>query len=136
MDKLNRRKLFKLSAYTIASLPLFKTIKAFAAEKLGLDACPVAPTDAKVKKKLAPEGKYDYILNSTASTHKKYTDGSACGNCKFYKAKIKDGAFNKHEIEGYSKCSMLGNKYVGRCGWCNKYKQDKKKYAEYKRLKG
>ena len=53
MDKLNRRKLFKLGAYTIASLPLFKTIKAFAAKKLGLDARPVAPTDAKVKKEVS-----------------------------------------------------------------------------------
>ena len=135
MEKMNRRNLFKLGAYTIASLPLFKTIKAFAAQTLGLDACPVAPTDAKVKKEVAAVGKYDYILNSTESTHAKYTDGSACGNCKFYKAKIKDGAFNKHEIEGYSKCSMLGNKYVSRCGWCNKYKQDKKKYSAYTRLK-
>lgn len=135
MEKMNRRNLFKLGAYAIASLPLFKTVKAFAVETLGLDACPVAPTDEKVVKKLAPVGKYDYILNSTESAHAKYTNGSACGNCKFYKAKIKDGAFNKNEIQGYSKCSMLGNKYVNRCGWCNKYKQDKKKYGEYKRLK-
>ena len=137
MEKMNRRNLFKLGAYAIASLPLFKSIKAVAAESLPFGACPVDPPSSMDTSKIAEIGtkRSNYILNSTKSTHKKYSDGAACGNCKFYRAKIVNGNFNNKEVDGYAKCSMLGNKYVSRCGWCNKYKKNKKTYELYKRLK-
>ena len=133
---LNRRNLFKLGAATIVSVPLLKMKNLFA-DELAWDACPTVVPE-EIKKKLAKEkakARLKFVTDATTSTHKKYEPGAACGNCKFYKAKIVDGNFNDKEIEGYAKCSMLGNRYVSRCGWCNKYKVKDTKYEVYKRLK-
>ena len=135
-NNLNRRSLFKLGAATIASIPLLKITNLFAAdgEQLAWDACPtVVPEGIKLAKEKA-KTRLNFVANATTSTHKDYKDGAACGNCKFYKTKVKDGVLTG-ETGGYAKCSMLANKYVNRCGWCKSYKQDKDKYAIYKYIK-
>ena len=140
-NNLNRRNLFKLGAATIVSVPLLKISNLFAAEEeLAWDACPiVAPvTDSKGNKIKYPNKKaiarLKYVENATTSTHKKYKAGSACGNCKFYKSKIKEGKITDEE-GGYAACSMLANGYVSRCGWCKSYKKHDDKYDIFKYLK-
>ena len=54
-----------------------------------------------------------------AKSHKKFKAGSNCGNCKFYKADKKNPEWGK--------CSMAGNKYVSKDGWCKSYRAKKKK---------
>ena len=141
-NNLNRRNLFKLGAAAIVSIPvlrvgnLFAETAATATEELAWDACPIVVPE-KIVKKLAKEKsktKLAFVANATTSTHKNYKDGAACGNCKFYKTKVKDNVITG-EIGGYAKCTMLANKYVNRCGWCKSYKQADDKYAIYKYLK-
>ena len=141
-DNLNRRNLFKLGAAAIVSIPVLRISKLFAeatptpAEELAWNACPIAIPD-EIQKKMAKEKaktRLNFVTDATVSTHKKYEAGAACGNCKFYKTKIKDGKLTG-EIGGYGKCSMLANKYVSRCGWCKSYKAHKEKLAIYKYIK-
>jgi len=137
-DNLNRRNLFKLAAATFIALPIFKLKNVFAADAIELasDACPAAIPEA-IKDKLAKDKaktRLKFVTDATSSDHKKYTPGEACGNCKFYKTKIKDGKITG-ESGSYAKCSMLANKYVNRCGWCKSYKKDKKKFAIYSYIK-
>lgn len=135
-NNLNRRNLFKLGAAAIVSLPLLKIDRLLAGEELAWDACPTVVPE-KIQKKLAKDkakARLKFVADATTSTHKKYKPGAACGNCKFYKTKVKDGKLVGEE-GGYAKCSMLANKYVNRCGWCKSYKADKKKLEIYKYIK-
>lgn len=135
-NNLNRRNLFKLGAAAIVSIPFLKIDSLFAEEELAWDACPTVVPE-KIQKKLAKDkakARLKFVADATTSTHKKYKEGAACGNCKFYKTKIKDGKLVGEE-GGYAKCSMLANKYVNRCAWCKSYKADKKKLAIYKYIK-
>ncbi len=130
-NNINRRNLFKLGAAAIVSIPFLKIDNLFA-EELAWDACPTSIPE-EITKKMAKEKaktRLKFVADATTSTHKKYEAGAACGNCKFYKTKIVDGAITG-EKGGYAKCSMLANKYVSRCGWCKSYKKDKKKLAIY-----
>lgn len=117
-----RRSFFRAALLGLGALPLVKSTDALAGIA---KACPQKdPTDAKaLKKLLKPDGKVakrlKYVANATDSKHKKYTKGSLCGNCKFYK--------DKKEVEFYAPCTMAANKYVPSCGWCKSYKLDKKK---------
>jgi hypothetical protein len=135
MEKMNRRNLFKLGAYAIASLPLFKSIKSFASDIVPLNACPVSPEGKFItgKKKLAVLGKSGYVSNAAqAKGNDKYTAGAACGNCKFYGAKFNGKTFKaSKEIKGHAKCPMVANGYVNRCGWCTKYKPGKGDQLKY-----
>jgi len=135
MEKMNRRNLFKLGAYAIASLPLIKSIKSFASDIVPLNACPVTP-DAKLLKekyKLAPVGRSGYVTHALkAKDHEKYTAGAACGNCRYYGAKFDGKNFKAgKEINGHAKCPMVANGYVNRCGWCTKYKPGKGDQLKY-----
>ena len=117
-----RRSFFKAALLGLSSLPLLKSADTLAgiAKK-----CPQeAPKNAKaLKKLLKPDSKaakrLKYVANATDSKHKKYKKGSACGNCKFYRA--------KKVVEDHAPCSMVANKYVPSCAWCKSYKLDKKK---------
>ena len=143
---INRRLFFKFGAISLASIPLLKISKSWATE-LAADACPTTIPESIAKKVVAPESKkgvklgyvtdsLSLVENDTYKFNKKFKaapSGSACGNCKFYKAKVKEGVLTG-ETGGYSKCSMLGNKYVTRCGWCKSYKKDKKKIAVYQNV--
>ncbi|MBT3585140.1 MAG: hypothetical protein HN509_09540 [Halobacteriovoraceae bacterium] len=118
-SKNSRRAFFKVALTAFAALPLIKATTAFAADK-----CPSVPTAGKaLKKLLRPDSKtakrIKYVVDATASKHKKYKKGNACKNCKFYKV--------KKEENGYAPCQMAANKYVTTCGWCKQFKLDKKK---------
>jgi len=135
--KTNRRNLLKLGVATIASVPFLKISNLIAAEgDLAWDACPTSvPEGIKLASEKA-KARLKFVVDATTSTHKKYKkeEGHACGNCKFYKTKIKDGKITG-EKGGYAKCSMLANKYVNRCGWCKSFKVHKKKLEIYKYVK-
>ena len=117
-----RRSFFKAAALGLGALPLLNAGKAFAGIA---KVCPQGdPKDPKALKKLLDAKskkatRLKYVTNATTSKHKKYKKGSACGICKFYKA--------KKEVESYAPCSMVANRYVASCGWCKSYKLDKKK---------
>ncbi|MGB0452275.1 MAG: high-potential iron-sulfur protein [Bacteriovoracaceae bacterium] len=123
-----RRDLFKAIAGLSALLPLGKVLaqakKAAPAKTGGACSAKPAPKGKKVLKEGDKTAKrVKYVDNATTSKHKKYKAGQLCSNCSFYKPKKKETDL------GWAKCPMVGNKYVSACGWCNKYKVNKKKKA-------
>ena len=126
---INRRKLFKLGALTLTSLPFLKVSEVFASVFKN-DACKVPPAGKMPKDKVIK--RVAHVADAKTSTHKKYEAGAACANCKYYKAKVKDGKIEeKGDFGCHAKCAMVGNKYVNRNAWCNKYKKHKERYAIY-----
>ncbi len=111
MKSLDRRSMFKMMAASVLALP-FMTKVAFAdAKKCG------APGPKASAKLLDPKDKVAERLNyvevaSEAKGNPKYTEGSNCGNCNFYKTPEGD----------YGRCSMAAMRYVANCGWCKQYK--------------
>jgi len=115
-SNLSRRSFFR---WSLLSLPLLK-----AGNVLANIACPMpAPNDSAVAKKLLKKTdsafkrlKFVFVAKE-AKGNPKYKVGANCGNCKFFskKAKIKTA-------DGYSKCPMVGNKYVPSCGWCKSHR--------------
>lgn len=113
--KSTRRSLLKGALVGLAGLPLFKGTLARAENS---KKCAKAPGGVKAldfKSKTAQ--RVDFVAVAKDSKHKKFKAGSNCGNCNWY----------KKPKEGWGKCAMVGNKYVPECGWCNKYKESKKK---------
>lgn len=118
MKKMNRRELFKYGAGLMAMVPFTSLVFAEGQKAEAAAACAATP---------APEGvkviddktstRLDYVADATKSTNAKYTAGSACGNCKWYKA--------DKPTDTWAKCSMAGNKFVTTCGWCKSYKANK-----------
>ncbi|WP_127715807.1 high-potential iron-sulfur protein [Halobacteriovorax sp. HLS] len=110
----DRRNFFKKALTAVAFVPLMG--EAFAKACVA-GAAPAGKKIADIADKAAK--RLDYILVATESKNKKYTAGSFCGNCKFYKT--------SKEESGHAPCSMMANKYVASCGWCKSYRLDKKK---------
>ena len=98
---INRRKLFKLGALTLTSLPFLKVSEVFASVFKN-DACKVPPAGKMPKDKVIK--RVAYVADAKTSTHKKYEAGAACANCKYYKAKVKDGKIEERRL--WMSCKM------------------------------
>ncbi len=119
MEKSNtRRQFFKLAFGALALAPVLKVADAFAKAAM--------PKSEAIKKKMINDKtakRLKYVADAKEAKkgkaagnkdYKKYTDGSVCSNCKFFKA-------DKGEPE-WGKCTMAANRYVYKDGWCKSYR--------------
>ena len=110
--QVSRRSFFHFSLAGIIAIPLLlKSENSFAQAK-----CPTVPPKGK-SVAIPNQGMaktLQYVENATSSKNAKYKSGADCGNCKFYNNKKEDNAF--------APCTMMGMKYVAKCGWCISYK--------------
>ena len=110
----NRRYFFKVFFSTLFFFPLKGTLSKLA------EVCPQeAPSLERIARRLISEKdkkRLDYFADwKKAKEHAKFTEGSNCANCSFYKAHKQDPTFGR--------CTMAAMKYVPSCGWCKLYKK-------------
>lgn len=108
-DELSRRSFLK---YSFVGMFLAPFILSSRTDALCTPGTP--PAGKPIAKPNEGMGKpLHYVEKAEESKHGKYKKGQDCSNCKFY--------IVAKESNGYAPCTMLGMKYVTRCGWCSSY---------------
>ncbi len=115
-SKNNRRSFMKLALTSLALAPILKVTDALAAAMPKSQKIKDKMIDAKKTKmlKYVPDhGEAKKLHAAGDKSFKKFTDGSMCGNCRFYTA-------DKAEPD-FGKCTMAARQYVSKNGWCKSY---------------
>lgn len=106
-----RRSFFQFTFAGLVGVPLLLNPSVSTAASCPANG-PKGKTIAKPNEGMAKT--LQYVDVASSSKHAKYKSGNDCGNCKFYNKAKEDNA--------YAPCTMMGMKYVAKCGWCISYK--------------